>query len=46
MPKLTMIRTLIVNGRYPQPHMKKRQGRMLCLYERKTAKVFVEELRR
>ncbi len=37
---------LVVTGRYPQPHMKKRQGRMLCLYERKSGDVFVGEMRR
>ena len=27
---------LLVTGRYRQPHMKNRQGAMLCLYDRRT----------
>jgi len=27
---------LIIKGRYPQPHMKNRSGRVLCLFERRS----------
>lgn len=34
----------IVTGRWPQPHMKNAQARMLCLYHRATGRVEVQEL--
>jgi hypothetical protein len=27
---------LLIEGRYPQPHMKNKKGKMLCLFNRKT----------
>lgn len=34
----------IVEGRWPQPHMKGQKARMLCLYNRKNKRVEVQEL--
>jgi hypothetical protein len=34
---------LLVSGRYPQPHMKNRPGRVLCLFDRKKRAAFVTE---
>lgn len=34
---------LLVQGRYPQQHMKNRQGRELCLYQRSSKRAFVTE---
>ncbi|RYX96122.1 MAG: hypothetical protein EOO28_08785 [Comamonadaceae bacterium] len=34
---------LVISGRYPQPHMKNRAGRELCLFDRKTREAFVTE---
>ncbi len=34
---------LLLQGRYPQPHMQGRQGRELCLYRRATGKASVSE---
>jgi hypothetical protein len=34
---------LLVSGRYPQPHMKNRPGRMLCLFDRKKRQAFVTD---
>lgn len=36
--------TLIVSGTFPQKHMKGAKGQMLCLYNRKTKQVEVQEL--
>lgn len=33
----------LVGGIYPQPHMKRAQGLMLCLYDRKTGRVEVQD---
>ncbi len=30
------VTALVVEGRYPQPHMKNQRGRVLCLFDRKT----------
>ena len=37
----TAITALLVSGRYPQPHMKNRSGRELCLFNRKTRQAVV-----
>jgi hypothetical protein len=34
---------LLVSGRYPQPNMKNRPGRSLCLFDRKKREAFVTE---
>lgn len=34
---------LVLKGRYPQPHMKNRAGRELCLFDRKTRQAHVVE---
>nr|WP_144277038.1 hypothetical protein [Pseudomonas resinovorans] len=34
---------LLLEGRYPQPHMKNQRGRELCLYERKSHKAHIAE---
>ncbi len=34
---------LVLKGRYPQPHMKNRAGRELCLFDRKTRQAHVLE---
>ena len=34
---------LFIAGRYPQPHMKNRSGRVLCLFDRKTRESVVTE---
>jgi hypothetical protein len=34
---------LLVDGRYPQPHMKNRPGRVLCLFDRKKREAVVTE---
>ncbi len=34
---------LLVAGRYPQAHMKNRQGRVLCLFDRKKREAVVTE---
>lgn len=34
---------LLVAGRYPQPHMKNRPGRVLCLFDRKKREAVVTE---
>lgn len=33
----------LVGGIYPQPHMKRAQGLMLCLYDRKSGRVEVQD---
>lgn len=33
----------LVTGIYPQPHMKRAQGLMLCLYDRKSGRVEVQD---
>jgi hypothetical protein len=33
----------LVTGIYPQPHMKRAQGLMLCLYERRSGRVEVQD---
>ncbi|MFC3713788.1 hypothetical protein ACFOMD_14520 [Sphingoaurantiacus capsulatus] len=35
--------TRLVSGIYPQPHMKGAQGLMLCLYDRRSGKVEVQD---
>lgn len=34
---------LLMEGRYPQKHMKNKVGRELCLYQRQSGKAFVSE---
>ncbi|MBW4505398.1 MAG: hypothetical protein KME64_02630 [Scytonematopsis contorta HA4267-MV1] len=34
---------LLVSGNYPQPHMKNRPGKFLCLFNRKTRKAVATE---
>ncbi|KYQ99250.1 hypothetical protein AWY96_12360 [Serratia plymuthica] len=34
---------LLIGGRYPQPFMKNKQGKELCLYQRATQKAVVQE---
>lgn len=34
---------LLLEGRYPQPHMKNQRGRELCLYQRQSGKASVSE---
>ncbi|NWL77079.1 hypothetical protein DM872_09460 [Pseudomonas taiwanensis] len=34
---------LVLEGRYPQPHMKNQRGRELCLFERKSRKAHIAE---
>lgn len=34
---------LMLEGRYPQPHMKDQRGRELCLFERKSRKAHIAE---
>lgn len=40
----TMVDVRVVEGAWPQPHMKGAKARMLCLYNRKTKRVEVQEL--
>jgi hypothetical protein len=35
---------LIVTGTWPQTHMKGKQGYMLCLYDKRSAKVEIQEI--
>ncbi|MES2281863.1 MAG: hypothetical protein V4542_10665 [Pseudomonadota bacterium] len=37
------ITALLIQGRYPQPHMKNRVGRELCLFDRETREAAVTE---
>ena len=37
----TALTALLISGRYPQPHMKNRTGRELCLFNRKTRRAVV-----
>ena len=37
----TAMTALLVSGRYPQPHMKNRSGRELCLFNRATRQAVV-----
>ncbi|MES2414012.1 MAG: hypothetical protein V4614_09435 [Pseudomonadota bacterium] len=37
------ITALLIQGRYPQPHMKNRVGRELCLFDRETREAVVIE---
>lgn len=32
---------LLIDGRYPQPHLKNRRGRVLCLFDKRTRMPFV-----
>lgn len=32
---------LVIDGRYPQPHMKNQPGRVLCLFDKRTRTAFV-----
>jgi hypothetical protein len=34
---------LVIDGRYPQPHMKGKRGRVLCLFDRQTRRPFVSD---
>ena len=35
---------LIVTGKWPQTHMKGKEGYMLCLFDKQTAKVEIQEI--
>lgn len=35
---------LILKGQYAQPHMKNKEAQMLCLFNRKTRKVYLSEM--
>ena len=35
---------LMIKGRYPQPHMKNKVTQVLCLFNRKTRKVYIGEM--
>lgn len=37
------VTAVVIDGRYPQPHMKNRRGRVLCLFDKKTRMPFVSE---
>ena len=39
----TGMTALVIAGRYPQPHMKNRSGRVLCLFDRKKRESVVTE---
>jgi hypothetical protein len=34
---------VIIDGRYPQPYMKNKRGRVLCLFDRRTRTPFVSD---
>ena len=34
---------VVIDGRYPQPHMKDKRGRVLCLFDRRTRTPFVSD---
>ena len=34
---------VVIDGRYPQPHMKDKRGRGLCLFDRRTRTPFVSD---
>jgi hypothetical protein len=38
------ITALPIIGQYPQPHLRGREGRELCLYQKTTGEAFVQEL--
>jgi hypothetical protein len=42
---LTMIEARIVQGQYPQRHMRGAAAKMLCLYNRRSQRTEVQELR-
>ncbi|MFT2798985.1 hypothetical protein [Serratia sp. N21D137] len=35
---------LLLQGSYPQPHMENQKGRELCLFNKKTQKVYISEV--
>ena len=35
---------LLITGKWPQTHMKGKQGYMLCLFDKQTAKVEIQEI--
>ena len=37
------VTALVVEGRYPQPHMKNQRGRVLCLFDKKTRTATVSD---
>ena len=34
---------VIIDGHYPQPHMKHKRGRVLCLFDKRTRAAFVSD---
>ena len=34
---------VVINGRYPQSHMKSKRGRVLCLFDKRTRTPFVSD---
>jgi hypothetical protein len=34
---------VVIDGRYPQPHMKNKRGRVLCLFDKRTRTPFVSD---
>ncbi len=34
---------LLVGGNYPQPHMKNKTGKFICLFNRRTRKAYISE---
>ena len=36
--------SLIIKGRYPQPHMNNKMTQVLCLFNRKTRKAYIGEM--
>lgn len=37
------VSALLITGRYPQPHMGKKRGRMLCVFHKQTGKAYVSD---
>jgi hypothetical protein len=37
------VSALIIDGQYPQPHMKAQRGRELCLYDRRSKTAYISE---
>jgi hypothetical protein len=34
---------VVIDGRYPEPHMKNKRGRVLCLFDKRTRTPFVSD---
>ncbi|WP_188984786.1 hypothetical protein [Pseudomonas matsuisoli] len=37
------VSALVINGQYPQPHMKEQRGRELCIYDRRSKTAYISE---